>query len=211
MKLSTISDKTQEGGLVVGVLLVLCALLATPAWGGEIVAPLSLLWQVDPGRPLAGSRDDAEAARDLFTLEEAVGLALEANHLVKNQERLRSITVSVKHAYDGMLRVQRAFELHQEEVRLYRELDRMATEARLGSERAAQLLRVRVSLATAEHRVLDTQQELASWTGQLNFLMGRDRQARLRAAPSQSDAASAVRAPSQGPLGYELHAGTSNP
>jgi len=210
MKLWTILDKTQVG-LVVGLLLVLCALLATPARGGEIVAPLGLLWQVDPGRPLAGSGDDAEAARDLFTLEEAVGLALEANHLVKNPERLRSITVSVKHAYDGMLRVQRALEVHQEEVRLYRELDRMATEAQLGSERAAHLLRVRVSLATAERSVLDTQQELVSWTGQLNFLMGRDRPARLRAAPSPSPAASAVRAPSKGPLGYELHAGTSHP
>jgi len=207
MKLSKILNKAPGAGLLV----VLCVVLATPAWGEELVDPLSLLWRVDPSRLPAGSRDDVEEIRDVFTLEDAVALSLEANRLVKNPARLRSIRISVKHAYDGLQRVQRALELDQGGVRLYRQLERIATEAGPGSERRADLHRVRVSLATAERSVLDTQQELVSWTGQLNFLMGRDRPARLRAAPSPSPAASAVRAPSKGPLGYELHAGTSHP
>jgi hypothetical protein len=58
--------------------------------------------------------------------------------------------------------------------------------------------------------MLDTQQELASWTEQLNFLMGRDRQARF-GPPRRRPAASSIRAPSKGPLGHELHARMGNP
>jgi hypothetical protein len=52
--------------------------------------------------------DDAEEARDVFTQEEGVALALEANQLVKNPERVRSIGINAKQAYDGLQRVQRS-------------------------------------------------------------------------------------------------------
>jgi hypothetical protein len=62
-----------------------------------------------PGGLLAGLRDDdAEEARDVFTQEEGVALALEANQLVKNPERVRSIGINAKQAYDGLQRVQRS-------------------------------------------------------------------------------------------------------
>ncbi len=166
-------------------LAVLCAAPATPAWAGPAVAaPPSLLWYIDSAaRPAVSSGDSAEVSEQP-TLDEAIAVALDANRLVKNQERLQFIRESVKQAYEGAQRAQRALEVREEALKTSRELDRlMAEPADRGEPAPSVVLEARATLASATNDVLSARQELVTWIGHLNHLMGRDPQARLRVSP----------------------------
>ena len=77
--------------------LVVCLLLALPAWAEEAASlsrpaavggtpgwPLDLVQRADPVRAAPSSRDDAEDAGDVLGLDEAVTMALDHNRLVQN-------------------------------------------------------------------------------------------------------------------------------
>jgi hypothetical protein len=110
-----------QGGAV--GLAVLCTALAAPAWAEEIAASRTLLWLSDLVVPRAESHGNSASTADRVTLDEAIALALDANHLAKKQARRRLVSESVSQAYNAARRAHRALAIREEALRMCRELD----------------------------------------------------------------------------------------
>lgn len=173
----------------------MCAGLVTSVWAGEGDAPLDRLWRVDPSAPPADlQRDAAPEARELVTLEEAVAMALEANQLVKSPERRSFIAESVRQSYAGTARAHRALAVREDELNAAREAERAVAElAARGQASPRDAALAQAALATSVRDVQEARAALALQLRQLNHLMGRDPQARLRVRPEP--AVPAVAAP----------------
>jgi hypothetical protein len=77
-------------------------------------------------------------------------------------------------------RAQRALEIREEALRMSRELDRLMVElADRGEAAPAIVLQARAGLERATIAVLWAREDVGTWSGQLNHLIGRDPQARL--------------------------------
>ena len=163
-------------------LAVLWTALAAPAWAEEIAASRTLLWFLSLAAPPAESQGAFASAGERLTLDDAIALALDANRLVKKPERLQLISEGVIQAYDGVLRAQRALEVREAALRMCRELDRVTAEqADRGEALPSVVFQAGAARAKATSDVLSARQELDARNRQLNHLMGRDAQARLRA------------------------------
>jgi hypothetical protein len=164
-------------------LVIFCAVLTTPAWAGEGDAALDRLWRLDPAPPEL-QRDASDEARELVTLEDAVALAFQANRLVKSPERLQFIAESVRKAYVGVLDAHHALAIREEQWKASREVERLMREmAHQGKASPSDVLRARSALAKTTQDLQDAQGKFVAQTRQLNHLMGRDLQARLRVRP----------------------------
>jgi outer membrane protein len=116
-----------------------------------------------------------------------IGLNIEQVKLARSveQERLhltqQSIVDEVKRTYYGILQTQSALESVVEEIRLYRELDRVTEDyvARQVSLRSDNL-EVRTRLAKSEYQALNLTNKLATEKEQLNNLLGRDVRAEFK-------------------------------
>lgn len=164
------------------LLMVLCPVLDPQSASAEVALPVELVWRQDlsalPGE-LAG--DAGGEARDVVTREEAVELALQANRLVKNPERLRFIAETVRKAYAGVLDSRGALAMREEHLNACRELKRVMTErAAQAKASPADVLAAQAALAKATEDVSKARRAAMAQTAQLNHLMGRDPQARLR-------------------------------
>jgi len=116
-----------------------------------------------------------------------IGLNIEQVKLARSAEEERlhlaqqSIVDEVKRTYYGILQTQSALESVVEEIRLYRELDRVTEDyvARQVSLRSDNL-EVRTRLAKSEYQALNLTNKLATEKEQLNNLLGRDVRAEFR-------------------------------
>ena len=171
-------------------LVIFCAVLTTPAWAGEGDAALDRLWRLDPSAPPPElQRDASDEARELVTLEDAVALAFQANRLVKSPERLQFIAESVRKAYVGVLDAHHALAIREEQWKASREVERLVGEmAHQGKASPSDVLRARSALAKTIQDLQDSRREFVAQTRQLNHLMGRDLQARLRVRPEPDGA-----------------------
>ncbi len=132
------------------------------------------------------------SASERVTLDEAIALALDANRLAKTSGRRQLITQSVMQAYDAVRGAQRALEIREGTLRMSRELERlMVDQAERGEAAPSVVLEARAFRVRATRDDRSARQELDTWTKQLNHLMGRDPQARLRVTgePGPSPAA----------------------
>lgn len=165
-------------------------ILTAPASAWESDAALNRLWFIDLVAPSAElQRDASDGSRDLVTLEDAVALALQANHLVKSTERLQFITESVKRAYAGAVEAHQSLVAREERLRAALGVERLVEElARQGRAAPPDVLHARVALAQAMRDLRDARSAFAIQSRQLNHLMGRDLQARVRVR-SESDVA----------------------
>ena len=159
----------------------------------RIPIPLDLLWVTDSvASPTVRSGDSSEVGERL-SLNEAIALALDANRLAKNPARRRLIAESVQQTYAGALRAQRALDVREKALQMCRELERvMDDRAKRGEATQSVVLEARAALALATTDVLNATQEFMAWARQLNNLMGRDLQARLRVSPELGTTAAAI-------------------
>jgi hypothetical protein len=161
-------------------LAVLCTALAAPAWAEEIAASRALLWLSDLVVPRAESDGNSASTADRVTLDEAIAVALDANHLAKKPARRRLVSESVIQAYNAARRAQRALAIREEALRMCRELDcLMGEQTERGQAAPSVVLQASAARARATSDVLRARQELDAQVRQLNHLMGRDPQARL--------------------------------
>ena len=122
----------------------------------------------------------AQAAQPLSQLHRInLGLQLEAARGAAARERLRAerqtVVREIKKSYYEMLSLQNAIETAEENLKLYRELDRVVGE--YVAEKAAlksEGLDAKVQLAGEEVAALGLRNALASRKEQLNALLGRD-------------------------------------
>jgi len=110
-----------------------------------------------------------------------IGLTINAVKLARDeqQQKLRSeeqsLINNVKETYYGILQSESALENVREEVKSYRELDRVTGEFVLQQVvLKSDHLRVQTRLAKAEYEALDLTNRLATQKEQLNKLLGRD-------------------------------------
>jgi outer membrane protein TolC len=131
-----------------------------------------------PSRPTA-----VFAAQVLQPLSQQyrIGLAIDAVRLARDgeQQKLRSeeqsLVNNVKQAYYGILQSESALENVREEVKSYRELDRVTGEFVLQQVvLKSDHLQVQTRLAKAEYEAGDLSNRLTSQKEQLNKLLGRD-------------------------------------
>jgi outer membrane protein TolC len=165
------------------LLIVLSPVLATggPA-SGDGTFPVELLWRHDlTTLPAELQPEASDEIREVVTREEAVDLALQANRLAKNPERLKFITETVKKAYAGVLDSHGVLAMREEHLNACREVKRIVLErAAQAKASPSEVLAAQVALAKATEDVLSARHAAMAQTAQLNHLMGRDPQARLR-------------------------------
>lgn len=163
-------------------LAVFSAVVTGPALAGEGDASLGRLWRVDPSTPPPElQRDAPDETRELVTMEDAVALALQANRLVKNPERLQFITETVKRAYADVVTAHQTLATREEQVRASLGVERlMADMAYQGKATPSDVLHAQVALARSIQDLQDARGAFSTQTRQLNHLMGRDLQTRLR-------------------------------
>lgn len=91
------------------------------------------------------------------------------------QKQQQAIAAEVRRAYYEILRIQSAWDATQEEIRLYRELDRL-TDSYLLEQAAlkSDSLEVKMRLAKAEYQSVVLSNGLATQKESLNVLLGRD-------------------------------------
>lgn len=164
-----------------GCLLVVIGLALAPAWAGED-SPIrvDLLWRDDlSASPAELRREASDEVRELVTREEAVHLALQVNRLVKNVERLKFITETVKKAYAGVLDAHGVLGMREKHLNACREVERIIAE-RAGRAQASDVLEAQAALAKASEDALSARQAFMAHAAQLNHLIGRDPKAGLR-------------------------------
>jgi outer membrane protein TolC len=167
------------------LLMLIVSCLVLGAAGSALAGGVpyaDLLWRQDLGAGRAElSSEAADEVRDLVTREEAVDLAFQANRLVKNPERLKFIAETVKKAYAGVLESQGILATREEHLSLCREIERIVTERAAEAKASpSEVLAAQAALAKATEDVLQARRAATTQTAQLNHLMGRDAQARLR-------------------------------
>jgi len=132
----------------------------------------------------------AGAVLEPLSQQYRIGLNIQQARLARDLagEALRSVGQStvdgVKRNYYSILQSQSALESIQEEIRLYRELDRVTGDyvARQVSLRSDSL-EVKTRLAKAEYDALNLTNQLATQKEQLNNLLGRDVRTEFRVSP----------------------------
>jgi len=110
-----------------------------------------------------------------------IGLAIDAVRLARDEEqqKLRSqeqtLVNNVKQTYYGILQSESALESARDEVKSYRELDRVTGEFMLQQVvLKSDHLQVQARLARAEYEALDLTNRMSTQKEQLNKLLGRD-------------------------------------
>ncbi len=110
-----------------------------------------------------------------------IGLAIDAGKLARDEEQQKlrsqeqSLINNVKQAYYGILQSESALENVRDEVKSYRELDRVTGEYVLQQVvLKSDHLQVQTRLAKAEYEALDLTNRLSTQKEQLNKLLGRD-------------------------------------
>src|SRR5467141_53471 len=110
-----------------------------------------------------------------------IGLAIDAVKLARDEEQQKlrsaeqSVVNNVKKTYYGILQSESALENVREEVKSYRELDRVTGEFVLQQVvLKSDHLQVQTRLAKAEYEALDLTNRLSTQKEQLNKLLGRD-------------------------------------
>src|SRR5712671_7892977 len=110
-----------------------------------------------------------------------IGLAINAVKLARDEERQKlrsqeqSLVNNVKQTYYGILQSESALESVRDEVKSYRELDRVTGEFVLQQVvLKSDHLQVQTRLAKAEYEALDLTNRLSTQKEQLNKLLGRD-------------------------------------
>ena len=110
-----------------------------------------------------------------------IGLAINAVKLARDEEQQKlrseeqSLVNSVKKTYYGILQSESALESVRDEVKSYRELDRVTGEFVLQQVvLKSDHLQVQTRLAKAEYEALDLTNRLSTQKEQLNKLLGRD-------------------------------------
>jgi hypothetical protein len=163
----------------------LCGSLTAPTWAGESDAALDRLWRFDPSAPPPElQRDAPDETREMVTLEDAIALALQANRLVKSPERLQFITETVKRAYAGVVEAHLTLTMREEQLRASLGVERLLADmARQGKATPSDILHAQAALTRAVQDLQDARVAFATQARQLNHLMGRDVQARLRVRP----------------------------
>jgi outer membrane protein TolC len=165
--------------LVRGLVVAVTLSVAAPARAEEMATFQTLRWR-SPLGALLESQGNSAIAGERVTVDEAIALALNANRPAKNAARLQLVTESVIQAYAAVQRAQRALEIREEALRMSRELDRLMVElADRGEAAPAIVLQARAGLERATIAVLWAREDVGTWSGQLNHLIGRDPQARL--------------------------------
>ena len=131
-----------------------------------------------PSRPTA-----VFAAQILQPLSQQyrIGLAIDAVKLARDEEQQKlhseeqSLVNNIKHTYYGILQSESALENVHDEVKSYRELDRVTGEFVLQQVvLKSDHLQVQTRLARAEYEALDVTNRLSTQKEQLNKLLGRD-------------------------------------
>jgi hypothetical protein len=160
-----------------------CPILGNPeSAGAEVALPVELIWRQDlPARTEEAASAAGDEAREIVTREEAVELALQANRLVKNPARLKFIAETVTKAYAGVLDSRHVLAIREEHLNACRELERVMTErAAQAKASPADVLSAQAARAKAAEDVSKARLVVEAQTAQLNYLMGRDPEARLR-------------------------------
>src|SRR5258707_6809498 len=110
-----------------------------------------------------------------------IGLAIDAAKLARDEEQQKfrsqeqSLINNVKQTYYGILQSESALESVRDEVRSYRELDRVTGEFVLQQVvLKSDHLQVQTRLARAEYEALDLTNRLSTQKEELNKLLGRD-------------------------------------
>src|SRR5882757_8560929 len=110
-----------------------------------------------------------------------IGLAINAAKLARDEEQQKlrseeqSLVNNVKQTYYGILQSQSALESVRDEVKSYRELDRVTGEFVLQQVvLKSDHLQVQTRLAKAEYEAVDLTNRLSTQKEQLNRLLGRD-------------------------------------
>src|SRR6266446_4900600 len=110
-----------------------------------------------------------------------IGLAINAVKLARDEEQQKlhseeqSLVNNVKQSYYGILQSESALESVRDEVKSYRELDRVTGEFVLQQVvLKSDHLQVQTRLARAEYEALDLTNRLSTQKEQLNKLLGRD-------------------------------------
>jgi outer membrane protein TolC len=128
--------------------------------------------------------ETSDETRELVTREEAVALALQANRLVKNPERLKFIAETVTKAYAGVVDAYGVLARREEHLKASREVERVVIEQTEQAKASpADLRTAQAGVTRATEEVLTARQAANAQTRQLNHLMGREPQARLRVRP----------------------------
>lgn len=130
----------------------------------------------------------ARASQPLSQLHRInLGMKLEEVNGEAAREKLRAarqqVTKEVKRVYYELLSIQSAIEAAEENIKLYRELDRIVGEYVV--EKVALKsdgLEVKTQLAAEEYEVLTLRNAMATQKEQLNALLGRDVQTEFRVA-----------------------------
>jgi len=110
-----------------------------------------------------------------------IGLAINAGKLARNEEQQKlrseeqSLVNNVKKTYYGILQSESALESVRDEVKSYRELDRVTGEFVLQQVvLKSDHLQVQTRLAKAEYEAVDLTNRVSTQKEQLNKLLGRD-------------------------------------
>ncbi len=116
-----------------------------------------------------------------ITQQYRIGLAINAVKLARDEEQQKvrteeqSLVNNVKQTYYGILQSESALENVREEVKSYRELDRVTGEFVLQQVvLKSDHLQVQTRLAKAEYEAVDLTNRLSTQKEQLNKLLGRD-------------------------------------
>jgi len=116
-----------------------------------------------------------------ITQQYRIGLAINAVKLARDEEQQKvraeeqSLANNVKQTYYGILQSESALENVREEIKSYRELDRVTGEFVLQQVvLKSDHLQVQTRLAKAEYEAVDLTNRLATQKEQLNKLLGRD-------------------------------------
>src|SRR5258705_7704143 len=119
-----------------------------------------------------------------------IGLAIDAVKLARDEEQQKfrsqeqSLINKVKQTYYGILQSESALENVRDEVKSYRELDRVTGEFVLQQVvLKSDHLQVQTRLAKAEYEALDLTNRLSTQKEQLNKLLGRDVQTDFSVGP----------------------------
>jgi hypothetical protein len=170
---------------LIGVALVSGIMTATAAGAAENDPGLGSLWRLDPAAPPAELQRNASSdTRELVTREEAVALALEANHLVKSPDRRQLIAETVRRAYGDAVAAHRTLAVREERLKAAMRVERLVADmARQGKATPSDVLHAQAGLARMVQDVQESRAAFATQSRQLNHLMGRDLQARLRVRP----------------------------
>jgi outer membrane protein TolC len=188
----------REARCVRAVRLIVIALswgiMTIPAGAGEADAPLGSLWRFDPSIPTAEVRQDGlDEISDLVTQEDAVALALQANHLVKSRERLQLIAETTRRAYGDVVQAYRSLAVREERLKAAMGVERLVAEmARQGKATPSDVLHAQAALTRVVQDVQEARAGFAAQTRQLNHLMGRDLQTRMRVRPGPDATPSAT-------------------